>query len=124
MLDYILATKLKLREKGDSSRAREFLPVDKQYLITRNGELSESSEREKSGSHSVPCLRRATAINYTDADEDAEKLLSFLDEVSYIVCKEDELTYQAEEAPGPDTKGDEDWVATHIGRGWSRTTLI
>ena len=31
----------------------------------------------------VPCLRRATAINYTDADEDAEKLMSFLDEVSY-----------------------------------------
>ena len=30
----------------------------------------------------VPCLRRATAINYTDADEDAEKLMSFLDEVS------------------------------------------
>ena len=34
-------------------------------------------------SHAVPCLRRATAINYTDADEDAEKLMSFLDEVSY-----------------------------------------
>jgi hypothetical protein len=32
----------------------------------------------------VPCLRRATAINYTDADEDAEKLMSFLDEVSYL----------------------------------------
>ena len=30
----------------------------------------------------VPCLRRATAINYTDADGDAEKLMSFLDEVS------------------------------------------
>lgn len=29
----------------------------------------------------VPCLRRATAVDYTDADEDAEKLLSFLDEV-------------------------------------------
>lgn len=29
----------------------------------------------------VPCLRRATTLNYTDADEDAEKLLSFLDEV-------------------------------------------
>lgn len=30
----------------------------------------------------MPCLRRATAVNYTDADEDAEKLMSFLDEVS------------------------------------------
>lgn len=34
----------------------------------------------------VPCLRRATAVNYTDADEDAEKLLSFLDEVRSIMC--------------------------------------
>ncbi|KAK8845597.1 hypothetical protein IAR55_006313 [Kwoniella newhampshirensis] len=76
-------------DKGDPSRARDFLPADKQYLITRN----------------VPCLRRATAVNYTDADEDAEKLMSFMDE--------------ADEAPGPDGKPrneDEDWVATHIGR--------
>ncbi|WVQ80953.1 hypothetical protein IAT38_003060 [Cryptococcus sp. DSM 104549] len=76
-------------EKGDASRTRDFLPADKQYLITRN----------------VPCLRRATAINYTDADEDAEKLLSFMDE--------------ADEEVGPDGKKrneDDDWVATHIGR--------
>ncbi|WVO16782.1 hypothetical protein L204_104466 [Cryptococcus depauperatus] len=75
-------------EKGDSSRAREFLPSDKQYLVTRN----------------VPCLRRAEAVDYTNADEDAEKLLSFLDE--------------AEEASGPNGKKreDEEWVATHIGR--------
>jgi hypothetical protein len=26
------------REKGDPSRTRDFLPADKQYLITRNGE--------------------------------------------------------------------------------------
>jgi len=45
----------------------------------------------------VPCLRRATAINYTDDDEDAEKLLSFMDEA---------------EAAQPD----EEWVATHLGR--------
>jgi hypothetical protein len=38
----------------------------------------------------VPCLRRATAINYTDADEDAEKLMSFLDEVSYLFRIENE----------------------------------
>ncbi|ADV25031.1 preconditioning-inducible protein [Cryptococcus gattii Ru294] len=69
-------------EKGEPSRARDFLPPDKQYLVTRN----------------VPCLRRATAVDYTNADEDAEKLLSFLDD--------------AEEAPGPD----DDWVATHINR--------
>ncbi|OCF31228.1 preconditioning-inducible protein [Kwoniella heveanensis BCC8398] len=64
-------------EKGDPSKARDFLPADKQYLITRG----------------VPCLRRATDI-YSDADEDAEKLLNFMDE-----------------------KGDDDeWVATHFGR--------
>lgn len=26
------------REKGDSAKARDFLPADKQYLITRNGQ--------------------------------------------------------------------------------------
>jgi len=37
---------------------------------------------------------------------------------------------QAEEAPGPDSKGEDDWVATHIGRGelsrplFPRTKLI
>ncbi|TYJ51828.1 hypothetical protein B9479_007586 [Cryptococcus floricola] len=71
-------------EKGDGNKAREFLPADKQYLVTRN----------------VPCLRRATAVDYT-GDGDTEQLLSFLDE--------------ADEAPGPG-KDDEDWVATHIGR--------
>ncbi|TXT16058.1 hypothetical protein VHUM_00561 [Vanrija humicola] len=68
-------------EKGDANRARDFLPADKQYLICRN----------------VPCLRRATALNYTDDDEDAEKLLNFLDEA---------------EVADPD----DEWVATHIGR--------
>lgn len=47
----------------------------------------------------VPSLRRATALDYTDNDEDAEKLLSFMDE--------------AEEAK-PD--GADEWVATHFGR--------
>ncbi|EEB88261.1 hypothetical protein MPER_14002, partial [Moniliophthora perniciosa FA553] len=45
-------------EKGDTSKARDYLPADKQYLITRG----------------VPCLRRATSLAYTDADEDAERL--------------------------------------------------
>jgi hypothetical protein len=77
----------------------------------------------------VPCLRRATAVNYTDADEEGEKLMSFLDEVSarsqststsLMTEAENMLIGQAEEALGPDGKtkgGDEDWVATHIGRG-------
>ena len=61
-------------------------------------------------------------MNYTDADEDAEKLLSFMDEVG------DEVTMyslvQAEEAPGPDGKiksgnAEDEWVQTHVGRGKS-----
>lgn len=66
-------------EKGDATKARDFLPSDKQYLITRG----------------VPCLRRATSLAYTDADEDAERLLSFDD--------------------AADSGGDE-WVETHAGR--------
>lgn len=30
--------KFSCREKGEPSRARDFLPPDKQYLVTRNGE--------------------------------------------------------------------------------------
>ncbi|KAG6835083.1 hypothetical protein H0H93_005019 [Arthromyces matolae] len=67
-------------EKGEASKARDFLPADKQYLVTRG----------------VPCLRRATSLAYTDADEDAERLLSFGDS---------------------STGGEADeWVETHAGR--------
>ncbi len=48
------------REKGDASKARDYLPADKQYLLTRG----------------VPCLRRASTLEYT---EDAERMLSFAD---------------------------------------------
>ncbi|TRM70152.1 autophagocytosis associated protein [Schizophyllum amplum] len=68
-------------EKGDPSKVREYLPADKQYLIT----------------HGVPCLRRATSLAYTDADEDGERLLDF------------------SEAAGGGDKEDE-WVETHAGR--------
>ena len=70
------------REKGDTSKVRDFLPQDKQYLVVRG----------------VPCLRRATSLAYTDADEDAERLLSFGD---------------GSNGGAPD--GDE-WVETHAGR--------
>ncbi|KAJ3554572.1 hypothetical protein NM688_g3035 [Phlebia brevispora] len=69
-------------EKGEASKARDYLPADKQYLMTRG----------------VPCLRRATALAYTDEDEDAERLLSFGD-----------LS-----ATG---KAEDEWVETHTGRG-------
>ncbi|KAJ6594270.1 autophagocytosis associated protein [Mycena capillaripes] len=64
-------------EAGDSSKSKDYLPADKQYLVTRG----------------VPCLRRATSLAYTDADEDAERLLSF-----------------------GDSTGADEWVETHAGR--------
>ncbi|KAF8915533.1 autophagocytosis associated protein [Mucidula mucida] len=71
-----------------SSKAREYLPSDKQYLVTRG----------------VPCLRRATALAYTDADEDAERLLSFGDSFS-----------------SPDEK--DEWVETHAATGMAGLSL-
>jgi ubiquitin-like-conjugating enzyme ATG3 len=70
-----------LRQTGDASKVRDYLQPDKQYLLTRG----------------VPCLRRATSLAYTDADEDAERLLNFGDTSS---------------------TGNEvdEWVETHAGR--------
>lgn len=69
------------REAGDASKARDYLPAGKQYMATRG----------------VPCLRRATSLAYTDADEDAERLLSFGDSSA--------TGHEADE-----------WVETHAGR--------
>ncbi|KAI9203578.1 autophagocytosis protein [Polychytrium aggregatum] len=44
---------------GHPSKRRDYLPADKQYLITRN----------------VPCLRRVKAIEYSQADIDQETLV-------------------------------------------------
>ncbi|KAF8658245.1 hypothetical protein AX16_002021 [Volvariella volvacea WC 439] len=68
-------------ERGDESKSRDHLPPNKQYLVTRG----------------VPCLRRATSLAYTDADEDAERLVSFA----------------GGSAPSGVT---DDWVETHTGR--------
>ena len=46
----------------------------------------------------MPCLRRASTLAYTDADEDAERLLSFADPKEGAAGKEEE------------------WVETHAGR--------
>lgn len=62
--------------------------MDKQYLVTRG----------------VPCLRRATSLAYTDADEDAERLLSFADSST------------------PSADGDE-WVETHAGRKVTKESM-
>jgi hypothetical protein len=83
--DYYYST----REKGDASKTREYLPPDKQYLLTRG----------------VPCLRRATSLAYTDADEDAERLLNFGD------------------SSATGDEGDE-WVETHAGRNHTTDTAV
>jgi ubiquitin-like-conjugating enzyme ATG3 len=75
-------------ERGDAGKARDYLPAEKQYLVTRG----------------VPCLRRATSLAYTDADEDAEKLLSFT----------------TEEAEGKE----DEWVQTHAGRSTNESKEI
>ncbi|KAI8577522.1 hypothetical protein K450DRAFT_201043 [Umbelopsis ramanniana AG] len=43
-------------EGGDPSKRRDYLPADKQFLITRN----------------VPCLRRAKQMEYTEDDKETE----------------------------------------------------
>lgn len=77
----LISRRARSREKGDASKARDYFPADKQYLVTRG----------------VPCLRRATSLAYTDAEEDAERLLSFGD-----------LSSTGDEA--------DEWVETHTGR--------
>jgi ubiquitin-like-conjugating enzyme ATG3 len=74
----------------------DYLPSDKQYLVSRGGE----GEMEMSigwlmQHNTVPCLRSAQSLAYTDADEDAEKLVDLSEEGD---------------------KADE-WVQTHAGRG-------
>ena len=56
-------------QKGDASRARDFLPGDKQYLVTRN----------------VACLRRAEAVEYGDDEQDGERLVDLLNDAEEAV---------------------------------------
>ncbi|KAH9942365.1 autophagocytosis associated protein [Epithele typhae] len=72
-------------ESGESSKARDYLPANRQYLQTSG----------------VACLRRASTLAYTDADEDAERLLNFAD---------------------PGAGKEEEWVETHAGRSASHDT--
>ncbi|GAA5825870.1 hypothetical protein JCM11251_000036 [Rhodosporidiobolus azoricus] len=71
-------------EAGEAGKARDFLPKDKQYLISRN----------------VPCLRRVSQLGNQGGgqDEYAEMLMSFAEEL---------------EAGAAGGGGEEDWVATH-----------
>ncbi|GAA5946571.1 hypothetical protein JCM10213_006633 [Rhodosporidiobolus nylandii] len=71
-------------EAGEAGKARDFLPKDKQYLISRN----------------VPCLRRVSQLGNQGGgqDEYAEMLMSFAEELE-----------EGEAGKG----GEDDWVATH-----------
>ncbi|KAI6002925.1 putative E2-like enzyme [Pisolithus albus] len=97
-------------EKGDTSKARDYLPADKQYLVTRG----------------VACLRRAQSLAYTDADEDAERLLSFDDSSTGLTDEWVEThagrkgTVDSAANPGeiddiPDLDGDHDQITTAMG---------
>lgn len=55
------------RASGDADRVRPYLPVDKQYLITRN----------------VPCLRRVKAL---EADHEDEVEVEGMEQVSGSVA--------------------------------------
>ena len=74
---------------GDQSKRRDYLPDDKQFLITRN----------------VPSLRRAKDIAFTDSsgDPDNEKFIKFVN---------DELKIDNDDNDGDDN----DWVQTHAGK--------
>jgi ubiquitin-like-conjugating enzyme ATG3 len=88
---FTLSPYFNARESGAKSKVRDFLPTDKQYLVA----------------HGDPCLRRATSLAYTGADEDVERLFPF-----------------ADGAPGSTHGADsEEWVETHAGRKSAMNSL-
>jgi len=91
-------------EKGDPTKTRDFLPADRQYLVTRG----------------VPCLRRATSLAYTDADEDAERLVSLGADGTFRssapAARKDAKKGKADKAPADD----DEWVETHANRRGER----
>lgn len=63
------------REGGDESKRRDYLPNDKQFLITRNGKYHIHPQRhvcQLSNAIPVPCLRRAKQMEYTEDDKETE----------------------------------------------------
>ena len=92
------------REAGEASRTRDFLPADKQYLITRG----------------VPCLRRATSLAYNDE----ERLLSigggkgedeWVETHAGRKSKSGGDHGEIQEIPDIDGQGDDDDVAGRMG---------
>lgn len=76
------------REKGDDSKIRDFLPREKQYLVTRG----------------VPCLRRAQSLAY--ADEETERMVSLGDEAAGGGDENDWVETHAGRKPGANPVGD------------------
>ena len=109
------------REKRDTSKTQDFLPSDKQYLVTCG----------------IHCLHCATSLAYTDADEDAKHLLSFTNSSALSTDgdewvkthmgrqahKTDSVTNAGEIADIPDLDGDEERIVKGLGGivvGWCR----
>ena len=70
----VCATDAAFREKAENAKTTvDYLPADKQYLVSRGGTLLQTATNRLIHliSSTVPCLRRAQSLAYTDADEDA-----------------------------------------------------
>ncbi len=87
------------RESGDAAKAKPFLPPNKQYLITRNGEsfvkLTAKHYQQNICVDSVPCERRAI------------ELQNGLGEENVAMKENGESTYMGGEE-------DDVWVATNL----------
>lgn len=81
---------------GEPSKTREFLPKDKQYLISRG----------------VPCLRRVSQIE--SAALGGKKGKSRASGAGGVAGDEKMLSFAEGQDGVEGTGGEEDWLATHL----------
>ncbi|KAJ3241802.1 Arabinose-proton symporter (Arabinose transporter) [Chytriomyces hyalinus] len=68
--------------KGLPNKRKDFLPADKQYLITRN----------------VPCLKRIAALEYKDGDEEEVEMDSAEDDDAWVATHKNRVIATGREA--------------------------
>ncbi|KAI8843922.1 autophagocytosis protein [Chytriomyces cf. hyalinus JEL632] len=68
--------------KGLPNKRKDFLPADKQYLITRN----------------VPCLKRIAALEYKDGDEEEVEMDSAEDDDAWVATHKNRVIASGREA--------------------------